>query len=99
MTMAQLIGAAVKALDLSDNSEANTDLKQLFGGIKGIFQAIGSMRTHFGTAHGFTPGDYVAQEHYARLINDASATVSTYLLRRLKQKLNMSNQMLFWVNI
>lgn len=83
-----LIGAAVTALDLSDNSEANNDMKQLFGGVKSIFSAIGSMRTHFGTAHGFTPGDYVAPEHYARLVNDAAATVSTYLLRRMKQKLN-----------
>lgn len=86
MDMSSLIGSAVKALDLSDNSEANNDLKQLFGGVKSVFQAIGSMRTHFGTAHGFTPGDYVVNEHYARLINDASATVSTYLLRRLQQK-------------
>ena len=84
--MTSLIAAAVKALELSDNSGANSDMKQLFGGFKSIFQAVGSMRTHFGTAHGFTPGDYVAKEHYARLINDASATASTYLLRRLKQK-------------
>lgn len=86
--MAQLIGDAVKVLDLSDDSEANNDLKKLFGGIKSIFQSIGSMRTHFGTAHGVAPGDYVPKEHYARLINDASATASTYLLRRLKLKLN-----------
>lgn len=84
--MSNLIGAAVKALELSDDPEANNDMKTLFGGLKGIFQAVGSMRTHFGTAHGFTPGDYVAPEHYARLINDASATASTYLLRRLKEK-------------
>jgi len=90
--MTNLIGSAVNALNLSDNSEANHDLKQLFGGIKGVFQAVGSMRTHFGTAHGFTPGDYVAQEHYARLINDASATASTYLLRRLRQKLKPIKQ-------
>ncbi|ARD43532.1 abortive infection family protein [Colwellia sp. PAMC 21821] len=86
--MTNLIVSAVNALDLSDNSEANRDLKKLFGGLKGVFQAIGTMRTHFGTAHGFSPGDYVPQEHYARLINDASATASTYLLRRLRQKLN-----------
>lgn len=88
-----LIGAAVKALDLSDDAEANDDLKRLFGGIKSIFQSVGSMRTHFGTAHGVAPGDYVPQEHYARLINDASATASTYLLRRLKQKINNSKQL------
>jgi hypothetical protein len=84
--MTSLIRSAVNALALSDNSEADNDLRQLFGGIKSIFQAVGAMRTHFGTAHGFTPGDYVAQEHYARLINDASATASTYLLRRLREK-------------
>lgn len=92
MDITNLVGAAVRVLDLSDNSEANRDLKQLFGGIKSIFQAVGSMRTHFGTAHGFAPGDYVPNEHYARLVNDASATASTYLLRRLKQKLNKSMQ-------
>ncbi|EGR1514284.1 MULTISPECIES: abortive infection family protein [Vibrio] len=81
-----LIGAAIKALDLSTDQEANRDMTQLYGGIKSIFQAVGAMRTHFGTAHGFTPGDYVAPEHYARLVSDASATASTYLLRRLKQK-------------
>ncbi|KAB1181770.1 abortive infection family protein [Photobacterium damselae] len=82
-----LIGTAIKALDLSTDQEANRDMIQLYGGIKSIFQAVGAMRTHFGTAHGFTPGDYVASEHYARLVNDASATASTYLLRRLKQKM------------
>jgi len=92
MDITSLIGAAVKALELSDDPEANTDLKQLFGGIKSIFQAVGAMRTHFGTAHGATPGDYVPKEHYARLINDASATASTYLLRRLKQRFNNSMQ-------
>ena len=86
-----LIQATVKVLELSDNSEANTDLKQLFGGVRGIFQAVGSMRTHFGTAHGFTPGDYMAQEHYARLVNDAAATVSTYLLYRLEQNLTIKS--------
>lgn len=90
--MTNLIGAAVKALDLSDDPEANNDLKQLFGGIKSIFQSVGSMRTHFGTAHGVAPGDYVPQVHYAQLISDASATASTYLLRRLKQRLNKSMQ-------
>lgn len=87
-----LVGAAVRVLDLSDDSEANRDLKQLFGGIKSIFQAVGTMRTHFGTAHGFAPGDYVPNEHYARLVNDASATASTYLLRRLEQKINKPMQ-------
>ncbi len=45
------------------------------------------MRAHSRTAHGFTLDDYVAQKHYARFINDASATSSTYLLHRLKQNL------------
>lgn len=87
-----LIGSAVKALELSENAEANDDLKKLFSGIKSIFQAVGAMRTHFGTAHGSTPGDYVANEDYARLVNNASATASIYLLQRLKKKLNRSIQ-------
>lgn len=86
-----LIGAAVRALELSENSEANRDLQQLFGGIKSIFQSIGAMRTHFGTAHGITPGDYAPKEDYARLINDAAATASTYLLRRFKKKMTTEN--------
>lgn len=82
-TINSLINAAINSLELSEDDTANKDLKQLFGGIKGIFQSVGSMRTHFSTAHGFSPGDFVPSEHYARLVSDASATVSTYLLWRL----------------
>lgn len=84
--ISSLIGSVVNVLGLSENTEANNDLTQLFGGVKSIFQAVGTMRTHFGTAHGFTPGDYVAQEHYARLVNDAAAMVSTYVIRRYQEK-------------
>ncbi len=90
--MIQLVKAAEKSLDLSDDPEANEDLTKLFAGIRSIFQSVGSVRTHFGTAHGFALGDYVPGEHCARLVNDASATASTYLLRRLEYKLNKSMQ-------
>lgn len=85
-----LIRESVKALNLSPDPTVNKDLTQLVGGVKSIFQAIGSLRTHIGTAHGSTPGDYLADTHHARLVNDAAGTVSTFLLRRLEQKLHKS---------
>jgi hypothetical protein len=89
--ISSLIGATVKALGLSGNKEADNDLKQLVGGVKSIFQSVGSLRTHFGTAHGSSPGDYVVNESHARLASDASAAVSNFLLHRYKQKLNKTN--------
>lgn len=87
--MQNLIKVTVKALGLSKNPEANNDLKLLFSGINNIFQSIGTMRTHFGTAHGFSPGDYFPNKHYARLISDIAATSSSYLLYRLKEKIDI----------
>ncbi len=89
--ISKLISATVKALDLSGNKEADNDLKQLVGGVKSIFQAVGSLRTHFGTAHGSSPNDYEVNESHARLVSDASAAVSNFLLHRYKQKLNKTN--------
>ena len=84
--MTNLIGSTIKILSVADNPEAERDLKQLFGGLKGIFQAIGSLRTHFGSAHGSSPGDFEINEHHARLANDAAATVSVFLFQIYKNK-------------
>lgn len=89
--ISNLISATVKALGLSENKEADNDLKQLVGGVKSIFQSVGSLRTHFGTAHGSSPGEYEVNESHARLASDASAAVSNFLLHRYKQKLNKTN--------
>lgn len=89
--ISNLIGATVTALGLSENKEADNDLKQLVGGVKSIFQAVGSLRTHFGTSHGSSPGDYEVDEYHARLASDASVAVTNFLLQRYKQKLNKTN--------
>lgn len=84
LNIANLIGSAVKSLNLSDNGEAGKDLRQLVGGVKSIFQSIGALRTHFGTAHGANPNDFEIDQHSARLVSDAAAAVSVFLLQRYK---------------
>lgn len=86
--MTSLIGGCVKALGLSKCSEAAKDLRPLVEGIKGICQSIATMRTHFGTAHGTAPGAYQVNEHYARLINSAAATICVFLIQRCKKNNN-----------
>lgn len=88
--MTSLINECVKALGLSEDSEADNDLKPLVSGIKSICQSIGTMRTHFGTAHGSSPGAYRVNEHYARLINNAAATISVFLIQRHKDNAKKS---------
>lgn len=86
--ISSLVSACVNALGLSSDSTAENDLKQLIGGVKGIFQAIGSLRTHFGTAHGSCDKDHKANETCARLANTSAASVSIFLLQIHKEKLN-----------
>lgn len=86
LTITSLINSVVKELGLSDDERSGTNLKQLYGGVKSIVQAIGAMRTHFGTAHGSNAGDYVVSESEARLINDAAAAISVFLLKRYKMR-------------
>lgn len=82
-----LIKSVSNVIELSGNAEADPILKQLFGGIKGVFQAIGALRTHFGTAHGRSPQFHKIDENCARLANDAAAAVSVFIIKRFKQKL------------
>ncbi|MBV7539367.1 abortive infection family protein [Duganella sp. sic0402] len=84
--MTSLIGECEKALGLSEDEEADQDLKSVVGGIKSICQGIGALRTHFGTAHGKEPGAYIINEHYARLINTSAAAVSAFLVQRYHTK-------------
>lgn len=89
-TMLPLISECIKQLGLSGDKGANNALSQLYGSLKGLFQSIGAIRSNFGTAHGSSPGDYKMGEHYARLINNAAATASTFLLYR--HRIHMANQ-------
>jgi hypothetical protein len=80
--MTNLIAECVRALGLSEDKEAEHDFTMLVSGIKGICQSIGTIRTHFGTAHGKAPGAYMIDEHYARLVNTSAAAVSVFLVQR-----------------
>lgn len=86
--MTKLINECVKALGLSEDLSAEEDLKKIVGGVKSICQGVGALRTHFGTVHGKSPGDYEVNEHYARLASNSAATVAMFLLQRFKEKLN-----------
>lgn len=85
LTITNLIQEVTNAIKLSNDDRANKDLVQIIGGVKSIFSGIGSMRTHFGTAHGSSPGDYEIDENYAELVNNAAACVSIYILQRYKK--------------
>lgn len=84
--MTSLIAECVKVLGLSEDAEADRDLKALVGGIKSVCQSIGTLRTHFGTAHGKAPGAYMVNEHYARLVNTSAAAISVFLIQRFHAK-------------
>lgn len=87
-TMFPLISRCIKQIGLSEDEEADKAVKQLFGNLTGLFQSVGAIRSNFGSAHGFSPGDYKMGEHYARLINNAAATASTFLLYRYQIQMN-----------
>jgi len=84
--MSSLINECVKALGLSEDADANEDLRALVGSIKGVCQSIGTMRSHFGIAHGAAPHAYKATEHEARLINTCAAAASVFLIKRYQNK-------------
>jgi hypothetical protein len=75
ITISSLIKECEKTLELTDDIEVESDIKQVIGGMKGVIQGIGCLRTHFGTAHGKSPNDFEIGSHYARLANDSAAAV------------------------
>lgn len=86
LDITNLIKECVNVLKLSEEKTVENDLLKLISGIKSIFQSVGSLRTHFGTAHGSSPGTYEINEHYARIANNAAGTVSIFLIQRYKTK-------------
>ena len=79
--MSPLIGATLATLNNPKNKTAGNDTEQLMGSIKGLFQGVGTIRTHFGTAHGSSADSFIMDEIYARLVSDAAATASVFLLK------------------
>lgn len=86
--ISSLIAETMKVLNLSPDEQVNDDLKRLLGNVKGIFSAIGSLRTHFGSAHGAAPGSYELNGDHARLLNDIGGALSGFLFTLSKGKLN-----------
>lgn len=81
-TISNLIGACLQRLPLSSDERAGELMKQLVGNFRGIFNSIGAIRNNYATAHGAVPGNFEVGEHEARLVNNAAASASVFLLHR-----------------
>ncbi|MFK4448489.1 hypothetical protein ABH944_008543 [Caballeronia udeis] len=76
-----LLDACVACLDWPDKV-ALTDAKQLFAGVKSIAGGIGTLRSHFGTAHGASSHLPSLDASWAMLAKNAAAAVAIFLLSR-----------------
>lgn len=86
-TITELINAVVSdlpALKVPNGEDHTADVRAFFGGVKGISQSTGALRTHLGTAHG---GDKTANADEARLSNNLAGAVAIYVLEKLKKHL------------
>lgn len=91
-TITDLINAVVgdfPPLKLINGEDHTTDIKAFFGGVKGISQSSGALRTHLGTAHG---GDKTANSDEARLSNNLAGAVAIYILEKLKERMVSENE-------
>lgn len=91
-TITDFINAVVADLPLLNfpNGEDHTaDIKAFFGGVKGISQSAGALRTHLGTAHG---GDKTANADEARLTNNLAGAVAIYILEKLKERMDSEDE-------
>ena len=88
MDITNLIKTAINCIDMDISTEANSDIRQIIGGVKSIFSGVGATRTHVGTAHGSSPGDLPATETLAQLVNNSAAAASIYILSAYKEKPN-----------
>lgn len=80
-----LLKACIKNLKWPAAKEALDDLNQLKGGVQSICNAVGSLRTHFGTAHGASSHLPPLDPEFGVLAKNACATVAIFLLSRHKQ--------------
>ena len=91
-TISELINAVsndLPPLKLPTGEDHTADIKSFFGGIKGISQTTGALRTHAGTAHG---GDKTANADEARLSNNLAGAVAIYILEKLKERMDSENE-------
>lgn len=80
-SMSPLLDECVKCLDWPEK-DALSDAKQLFAGVKSICGGIGSLRTHFGTAHGASGHLPPLEASWATLAKNSSAAVAIFLISR-----------------
>lgn len=81
-SMAPLVKACHKSLDWPESRELKGDVDQLQSGIRSICGGIGSLRTHFGTAHGASSHLPPLDPAYAVFVKNATAATAIFLLNR-----------------
>ena len=60
---------------------ADDDIKRALGAMSTLVDAIGSLRTHAGSAHGQGRGGYELRERHATLAVNASYTLATFVIQ------------------
>src|ERR1700722_13891726 len=79
-----LVKACIKCLEWPKSKFALEDVNQLKGGVQSISNAIGSLRTHFGTAHGGAIHLPPLDPEFGILAKNACSTLAIFLLSRHK---------------
>ncbi|WP_175836189.1 abortive infection family protein [Burkholderia multivorans] len=81
-TMTTLAKACLDCLTWPTAGEARQDVNQLRGGVLSIMNAVGALRTHFGTAHGASSHLPPLDPAFSRLARNACATIAIFLIDR-----------------
>jgi hypothetical protein len=81
-SLGPLVNACIDCLQLSTEKEALDDVRQFIGGVKSLCNGVGSLRTHFGTAHGASSHLPPLDASWAMLAKNAAAAVAIFLLSR-----------------
>lgn len=84
-SLSPLLKACIKCLEWPEAAEALNDVNQLRGGVQSICNAVGSLRTHFGTAHGASSHRPPLDLEFGILAKNACATTTIFLLSRHKR--------------
>lgn len=80
--MQGLYKCASKCLKLDADGQADADLRGLCSGLNTTASSVGSLRTHFGDAHGRGPEQKALASSHAQLSVSSAGTVSTFLMER-----------------
>ncbi|MDN7431412.1 abortive infection family protein [Burkholderia sp. AU45388] len=81
-SMKPLIETVLATLPWPDDAQLLADVKRLTSGVSTVCQAIGTLRTHYGSAHGASTHLPPADPAYAMLTKNAGAAVAIFLLDR-----------------